>query len=55
MSVTWPRAWEITKATRLGEHAPDCAYQKTIGVLLCDCVVLTGHPEYGDGVVPTDG
>ena len=51
MSVDYQRAWEIAAATRLADHAPDCAYQRTIGVLLCDCDVLTGHPEYVDEVL----
>lgn len=55
MACDLPRAWEIANATRLADHSPDCAYQRTIGVLLCDCHVLTGHPEYAAPVLYTRG
>jgi hypothetical protein len=51
VSVDLGRAWEIARGARLADHHPDCAYQRTIGVLLCDCVVLTGHPEYASDVL----
>lgn len=55
VSIGYGRAWEITQGTRLKDHDPLCAYQRTIGVLLCDCEVLTGHPEYTGSVVPAGG
>ena len=53
MACDIPRAWEIAKATRVRDHDPGCAYQQSIGVLLCDCTVLTSHPEYTAPVLYT--
>ena len=55
MACDLSRAWEIAKATRVGDHHPGCAYERTIGVLLCDCPVLTSHPEYTAPVLYTRG
>lgn len=51
MSVDFPRAWEIANATLATDHDPACSYYRSTGALLCDCVVLTGHPEYTDDVL----
>ena len=41
--MDFPRAWEITRATPVADHHVDCSYQHG---MLCDCQVLTNHPEY---------
>lgn len=41
-----PRAWEIARATPDAKHHPMCAFTKTAHALLCDCDVLTKHPDY---------
>jgi hypothetical protein len=46
MSVDFPRAWQIAKETSREDHNPKCSYAQTKGALLCDCGVLTKHPEY---------
>lgn len=51
MSVGYGRAWEIASSVPLADHGLFCAYQATIGVVLCDCEVLTSHPEYTDSAV----
>lgn len=55
MACDFPRAWEIAKATPNADHHPDCSYRGTTGALLCDCAVLTGHPEYASEVLYTRG
>lgn len=55
MSVDYPRAWEIARASALEEHSPECSYRQTGGGILCDCRVLTEHPEYSDDVLQTAG
>lgn len=44
--VDYPRAWEIARAAPMGEHHPRCSYRQCDGGMLCDCPVLTSHPEY---------
>ena len=44
--MDFPRAWEIVKETPVEQHNPECSYAQTNGALLCDCEVLTQHPEY---------
>ncbi len=51
MSVDFPRAWELAAATRLAEHHPKCSYRQTGRALLCDCDVLSQHPETVDTVM----
>ena len=51
MSVDYPRAWEIARATEAERHHPKCSYRKSGGAFLCDCEVLTQHPEYRDDVL----
>ena len=46
MSVDFPRAWEIARSVPAEDHDPRCSYAQTSGALLCDCHVLTSHPEY---------
>lgn len=48
MSVDYPRAWEIARATGFEHHHPKCSYRKSEGAFLCDCEVLTEHPEFKD-------
>jgi hypothetical protein len=49
MGVDYPRGWEIARATPMARHGPACSYRT--GALLCDCPVLTAHPEYLEGGV----
>jgi hypothetical protein len=51
MSVDFPRAWQIARAARLAKHEFECSYLQSSGGLLCDCKVLTRHPEYLDDVL----
>lgn len=38
------------------QHDPRCSFRQEKGGILCDCAVLTEHPEYADGVLhTTDG
>lgn len=46
MSVDYPRAWQIARAS--DEHVPACSFRVTGGALLCDCDVLWDHPEFLD-------
>lgn len=55
MSVDYPRAWEIARATAFEQHHPKCSYRTQQGGFLCDCEVLTKHPEYQDDVLQTAG
>ena len=48
MSVDFPRAWQIAKATPYGQHHPQCSYRTARGGFLCDCEVLWKHPEVTD-------
>ncbi len=51
MSVDYPRAWEIARATRAENHHEDCSFAQTHGAILCDCDVLTEHPEFKDDIL----
>ncbi|WP_326646669.1 hypothetical protein OG884_18725 [Streptosporangium sp. NBC_01755] len=44
--MDFPTAWEIARATPVAEHDPDCSYALHNGGFLCDCHVLTRHPQY---------
>lgn len=44
--MDFPRAWEIARSFPSTEHDPACSFARTCGGLLCDCWVLTRHPEY---------
>ena len=44
--MDFPRAWEIARAAPLDKHHERCSFRQTGGALLCDCEVLTKHPEY---------
>jgi hypothetical protein len=44
--MDFPRAWEIARAVAPEYHHNRCSYNTTSGALLCDCAVLTEHPEY---------
>lgn len=44
--MDFPTAWAIARETPVGEHDPRCSYAQTTGGLLCDCEVLTRHPQY---------
>ena len=51
MSVDFPRAWEIARATAPEYHDPNCSYRSTGGACLCDCHVLNQHPEATDDIL----
>lgn len=51
MSVDFPRAWQIARAAPWVAHDPRCSFRDTHGCFLCDCQVLTEHPEYQDDVL----
>lgn len=44
--MDFPTAWGIARATPATDHDPRCSYAQTNGFLLCDCHVLTQHPQY---------
>lgn len=44
MSVDFPRAWQITEKYEKRIHEKKCSYR--LDGLLCDCQILTEHPEY---------
>lgn len=43
MSVDFPRAWQITRATEPEYHHNQCSYNQA--GMLCDCNILMQHPE----------
>ena len=53
MSVDFPRAWQIARTVSAASHDPECSYALTHGAILCDCHVLTAHPDYVDDVLQT--
>ena len=55
MSMDFPRGWEIARAVPFDQHDAQCSYRTEWGALLCDCPVLTSHPEYADEVVHSRG
>ncbi len=44
--MDFPRAWEISRATPVDDHDPRCSYRQHTGGFLCDCHVITAHPEH---------
>lgn len=44
--MDFPSAWAIVNATSTADHNPRCSFAQTNGALLCDCHVLTKHPQY---------
>lgn len=55
MSIDFPRAWELAQATPVEKHDKKCSYRQTDGCLICDCHVITKHPEYLDDVLQGAG
>lgn len=53
MSMDFPRAWQIARATSMEAHEELCSYRAYCGGLLCDCYVITSHPEFLDDVLQT--
>lgn len=51
MSMDFPRAWQLCRATPAEQHHERCSY-RTDG-LLCDCEVVMQHPEKLDDVIHT--
>jgi hypothetical protein len=50
MSVDFPRAWQIIRASRPEDHHPNCSYVVS-SCFLCDCGLLRRHPEYQDDIL----
>jgi hypothetical protein len=46
MSIDFPRAWQLAMAVPFTDHDPKCNHRRSEGCLLCDCEVVTKHPEY---------
>lgn len=44
--MDFPRAWVIARRTPIYLHDKKCSYYQSRGGLLCDCPVITKHPEY---------
>jgi hypothetical protein len=44
--MDFPAAWAISQATPPAQHDPRCSTAQTNGAVLCDCHVLTDHPDY---------
>ena len=44
--MDYPRAWQIAREAPMDRHHPKCSFRQTAGGLLCDCDVITKHPEY---------
>lgn len=44
--MDFPRAWQIARASNDADHDPRCSWIVGEHGLLCDCHVLTAHPEY---------
>ncbi len=44
--MDFPRAWQIATEKPWKEHDRRCSFALSEGGLLCDCEVLTRHPEY---------
>jgi hypothetical protein len=51
MSVDFPRAWQIARSVPWQEHDIDCSFFLTDAAILCDCPILTQHPDYIDDVL----
>lgn len=44
--IDFPTVWKIADAVPIEEHEPLCSYAQTNGAILCDCKVITEHPDY---------
>jgi hypothetical protein len=55
MGMDFPRGWEVARAAPMADHDPKCSYRQHDGGFLCDCLVLTEHPEYRSDVLYTRG
>lgn len=44
--MDFPRGWEIARNVPMEKHDPRCSFRQTKGGILCDCEVITKHPEY---------
>jgi len=53
MSMDYPRAWQVARATLPGSHDQRCSYRQTTGGILCDCHIITKHAEYLDDELHT--
>ena len=51
MSVDFTRAWQIARMSTIADHDEKCSYRQTNGGIICDCPVLTQHPEYLDSIL----
>lgn len=53
MGLDYPRAWEITRASKLEDHDEKCSWRTHR--MLCDCGVIYQHPEFLDSELHTAG
>lgn len=53
MSVDIPRAWQIARSQPINLHEEKCSHRQMGERFLCDCEILTSHPEYQDGETHT--
>ena len=44
--MDYPTAWEISRSVDPEDHDERCSTALTDGMILCDCAVLTKHPQY---------
>lgn len=47
--MDYPRGWQITRESPMEAHHEKCSWRTHS--MLCDCAVLTKHPEYLDDVL----
>jgi hypothetical protein len=47
--MDFPAAWEIARSVNPEDHDALCSFAQTNGAILCDCWVVTDHPEYEAG------
>jgi hypothetical protein len=53
--VDWIKTFEIAQDTPVKDHHKKCSYRQTNGSRICDCEVLTNHPEYKDDMLQGAG
>lgn len=44
--MDYPRAWKIAREVPPKKHNSKCSFAVSNGGILCDCEVITNHPEY---------
>jgi hypothetical protein len=53
--MDFPTAWDIAQKIEPKDHHPRCSFALTNGAILCDCAVLTRHPQYVADYPPDTG